>query len=474
MNSESKEGIELTITAVGDVWMGGFRRTAVYDEPEYMGLVKLIRNADVGFVNIETLFLDEMNKVPYQPIGQPIGIERHSADPIIAEDLKWMGFNICATAMNHSNDFGTEGIFSTKRVLDEAGFTQAGIGATLSEATLPSYMQTKKGAVAIISAYSSPFWGQMATDPTPLAPDIARPGVNGIRADWVVDPTSFEKIREVLKIGGTGLRNADQWWKDYFGTDDVIHAPPLYIIKGDEPGTYAYTQPRKADLERNLRAVKGAAGTADWVIFALHDHTRNGIGFNPNDPSSSTKTTARACIDAGADAFFGTGGTEEPGCKGIEIYKNKPIFWTLGVWWEAVESMWRQPWEVYDELLLPLDADISTIVDRMNQMFGRKGTDRKTLEKTWGEGAYEKDKELYWSSFLATMKLEGEQGPNRKVTEIKLYPCDQRGDRPRAQRGRPLLTKGRLARKILGRLKENSAKYGTEIQIKKDIGIVKL
>ena len=233
MNSESKEGIELTITAVGDVWMGGFRRTAVYDEPEYMGLVKLIRNADVGFVNIETLFLDEMNKVPYQPIGQPIGIERHSADPIIAEDLKWMGFNICATAMNHSNDFGTEGIFSTKRVLDEAGFTQAGIGATLSEATLPSYMQTKKGAVAIISAYSSPFWGQMATDPTPLAPDIARPGVNGIRADWVVDPTSFEKIREVLKIGGTGLRNADQWWKDYFGTDDVIHAPPLYIIKGD-------------------------------------------------------------------------------------------------------------------------------------------------------------------------------------------------------------------------------------------------
>lgn len=474
MDSESKEGRELTITAVGDVWIGGFRRTAVYDEPEYMELVKLIRNADVGFVNMETLFLDDKNRVPYQPIGQPIGIERHSADPIIAEDLRRIGFNICSCAMNHSNDFGFEGIFSTMRTLDKAGFTHAGIGATLSEATLPRYMQTKRGAVSIVSAYSSPFWGQMATNPTPLAPGIARPGVNGIRADWIVDPASFDKIREALKTGATDLRETDQWWKDYFGTDDVIHAPPLYIIKGENPGTYAYTQPRKSDLERNLNAVKGAAGTSDWVIFALHDHTRNGIGFNPNDPSSSTQTIARATIDAGADVFFGTAGSEEEACKGIEIYKNKPIFWTLGVWWEAVESMWRQTWEVYDELLLPPDTDISTIIDRMNQMFGRKGTDKKTLKKTWGEGAYEKDKELYWSSFLTTMSLEGEQGPNRKATEIKLYPCDQRGDLPRAQRGRPLLTRGRLARKILGRLAENSAKYGTEIEIKEDIGIVKL
>ena len=56
----------------------------IYDEPEYMELVKLIQDSDVGFVNMETLFLDDQNRVPYQAMGQPLCIERHSADPIIA------------------------------------------------------------------------------------------------------------------------------------------------------------------------------------------------------------------------------------------------------------------------------------------------------------------------------------------------------------------------------------------------------
>ncbi len=470
MTKDRREGTELTITAVGDVWEGGFRRMGIHDEPEYLELINKIREADVGFVNMETLFLDDKNKVNYQSMGQPTAIERHSAEPIIAKDLRSIGFNMCSTAMNHTIDFGPEGVFSTMRVLDEVGFTHAGIGATLSEASLPSYMQTKKGAVAIISAFTSPFWGLMATDPSPLATDTHRPGVNGIRADWIVDPDNWEKINEVQKIGAAGLRDADAWWKEHFGTDDVLKAAPLYIVKGKEPGSYAYTIPRKSDLERNVRSVKGAAGMADWVIYALHDHTTDGLGADRSNPSSSTKTIAKAVIDAGADVFFGTASNGESAYKGIEIYKNKPIFWTLGVWAEMVEGMYFQPWDVFDGLLLPLDADVSTVVDRMNQMFGRKGYDKKTLELNWSR----EDKDLYWSAFLATMKFEGAQGPDRKVTEIKLIPCDLRGDLPRAQRGRPVRARGIIASKVLGLLKENSAKYGTEIEIKNETGIVKL
>jgi poly-gamma-glutamate synthesis protein (capsule biosynthesis protein) len=103
----------------------------------------------------------------------------------------------------------------------------------------------------------------------------------------------------------------------------------------------------------------------------------------------------------------------------------------------------------------------------MNEMGGRKGGyEPKTWERV--------DKELYWSGLLVTMKLEGKQGPNRTVTDIKLYPADLRGDLPRAQRGRPLLAKGTVAQKVLNVMVNQSAKYGTEITIKDDVGIVKL
>jgi poly-gamma-glutamate synthesis protein (capsule biosynthesis protein) len=260
---------------------------AVYDEPEFMALVNLIRDADVGFVNMESNFLDDKNQVPYRPIGQASGIERHHADNIAAQDLQWMGFDICSTAMNHSVDYGYEGILSTKRVLDEAGFIHAGIGATLSEATLPGYMQTKKGAVAIISSYSPSFWALQATDPSPLAPTMARPGVNGVRTNWVVDPQTFEKMKTLSKeFAGplsaiySGIRPADPWWEAHLGAEAIMLSGCIYVIKGKKKGTYAYTQPRQSDLERNVRAVKGAAGMADWVIYAVHDHTRDGKGMD--------------------------------------------------------------------------------------------------------------------------------------------------------------------------------------------------
>jgi len=466
MTSKSGEGTELTITAVGDMWEGGFRRMAVYDEPEFMVLVKLIRDADVGFVNMETNLLDKQNKNPYAGVGQPLwAIERHQADPIIAEDLRWLGFNICSCAMNHSHDFGPEGIFSTIRVLDKVGFTQAGIGATLSEASLPGYMQTKKGAVAIISSYAPAFHGIIATDPSPEH-NAGWPGVNGIRADWILDPETWEAYKNMAeRIGGglMGVRPAEPWDREYFGVDTLQVNGFMFVLKGKEPGNYARTKVRDEDLKRNVRSVKGAAGIADWVIYALHDHTSDGLGSDPDVPSGSTMTLARACIDAGADVFIGTG---MQGYRGIELYRNKPIFYNIGVWQETVESMWRQPMQVYEALRLTKDDDISTVVDRMNVLFNRKAGYRGDY--------FRMEKELYWSGLLVTMKLEGEQGPDRKVTEIKLYPCDLRGDLPRAQRGRPILAKGKVSKKVLEVLKKKSTKLGTEIEIKGDIGVVKL
>ena len=503
LSTKSKEGIEIRVAAVGDVWAGGFRRLAVYDEPEFMELVDLIRDSDVGFVNMETVYLDDKNKVPYRPIGQGgMGFEFHYADNIIAKDLRWMGFNICSCSMNHTVDWGFEGVLSTRRVLDDAGFTHAGTGETLSEASRPGYMQTKNGAVAIVSTNFdfNNNWANMATDPTPLVPPgTARPGANTIRIDWVVDPETFKEILNFQKhIGGgprlVGRLSRDPWYKKYFGSDVIsVGSMPYYIIKGKEAGTYVYSQMRKADFERNLLSVKEAAGMADWVIFSVHDHIKDGKGVYKSPPweggageipSKAAQTLAKAVIEAGADFYVGHACVSS--YQGIEIYKGKPIFYNIGIFQETTEAFRLIPWGIYDNLFLPLDTPLNEIIDYLAWHSGRKGGyDLETYKKerrlvnndpwpTKDFGYGGPDKELYWTGLLVKFKLEGEQGHDRKVTEIKLYPADLRGDMPRAIRGRPLMAKGKIAEKVLERIQKNSEQFGTKIEINDNVGTVVL
>jgi poly-gamma-glutamate synthesis protein (capsule biosynthesis protein) len=443
---------------VGDVWLGGWRRFSMFKEPEFLKMVELIRRADVGYVNMETSFLDDENRYPYYDGGKEDEGERHSADPITAEDLRWMGFDICSTAMNHSYDFGPEGIFSTRRVLDKVGFTHAGIGQDLDQASFPGFMQTDKGTVAIVSAYANAdFLFQQAMNAS-RSGCIGKPGVNGARVDYVMDPNTWDTLKNNLRKVGIWVAEYP-WWTEQFG-GETFQMMGHYFVKGREPGTYASTQMRQLDLERNVRAVQEAAGMADWVIFGCHDHspsTRVDAEGKPN-PSRAVETFVKACMDAGADVYFGTGGAGS--YQGIEIYRNKPIFWNIGVWEESVESMWRQPLNMYEMMGKNRDTPIHELHDQYN-------------ERVWKNPQYV-DPELYWSGLLVTLKLDGEQGPDRRVTEIKLYPCDLLGDRPRAIRGRPVLATGSIARKVLTVMKTKSAQYGTKITIKDDVGTVTL
>src|SRR5690606_37859542 len=85
--------------------------------------------------------------------GQGIG-SFMMADPSVAHDLKWAGFDIMSTAHNHSFDFGAEGLAATKRHMKEADIVTAGTGADLELASEPGYLEKKRGRVALVATSS--------------------------------------------------------------------------------------------------------------------------------------------------------------------------------------------------------------------------------------------------------------------------------------------------------------------------------
>ncbi len=77
--------------------------------------------------------------------------------------------------------------------------------------------------------------------------------------------------------------------------------------------------------------------------------------------------------------------------------------------------------------------------------------------------------EKYWISVLPIMKFK-----NDFLEELVLYPIELGQDKPRSQRGRPMLADKTEGLKILNIIRKLSIPYGTEIDVKDNIGIVRL
>ena len=122
------------------------REMSMYREPKFLALRDLLRSADVGVTSIETLFHD----YEHPPAYITGGLHRRTA-PKVIDDLRWMGFNLVAAANNHGFDFGEAGLLTHMRNLDEHGLAYAGVGANMSRARQPRYLDTPAGRVALIS-----------------------------------------------------------------------------------------------------------------------------------------------------------------------------------------------------------------------------------------------------------------------------------------------------------------------------------
>jgi poly-gamma-glutamate synthesis protein (capsule biosynthesis protein) len=135
---------DLRIALTGEAMLS--RPLRPYQEPAFLKLRDLLQSADVRFTNGETLFHD------YEHGAGHLHVTYMRCDRRLIPELQWFGINLLACANNHSHDYGEGGLLTSGRHLDDAGLAHAGTGANAAAAVAPTYLNTARGRVALVSA----------------------------------------------------------------------------------------------------------------------------------------------------------------------------------------------------------------------------------------------------------------------------------------------------------------------------------
>lgn len=445
---------DFTIAVTGDSMLT--RKLSVFREERFQALVNILREADAAFTNLETT-------VHTWDEGSP-GLTQGTfmtTDPRLLDDLKWMGLKIVSCANNHAFDYGESGILATIRHLGEAGLVHAGSGRNLAEAKAPGYLDTPHGRLGLIAATATYRPWNAAGE---QRPDLkGRPGVNplGFQTIYSVDRSAFDELRRVCRgLGFDSLRERNRG--HFYSSREIPEDKEAEVeffgqrfVRGDSFSITTKANPR--DVEAQLKSVREARRQADWVMVSLHCHEFGGRSLLRASKRSELEEVAdfvaafaHEAIEAGADLVV-CHGSHFP--LGIEIYKGKPVFYSLGNFVFQNETVRFFPADAYERFNLDAKATPADFLDAR--------TDKDTKGHP-GEP-------LYWENIVARCRFR-----EKKLAEVRLYPIDQGHGRPRAQRGRPLLADREVGDRILQRLQRLSLPYGTEISNKDGVGTIEM
>lgn len=414
-----------TIALTGDAIIT--RALSPYKEPEFLRLIELIRSADVAFTNLEMLFHD------YEPSpASQSGGTYMRAEPKLVRELVWAGFDIVSMANNHTGDYGPEGMRLTRMHAEAAGLVTAGAGEDLYEAREARFLETHEGRVALVSASAT--FTEASRAGAPRGGVRGRPGLSPLRFSTtrVVLPAHLEELRGVLAKMGQRVSEPGRPL-NVFGTR---------LEAGDAAGVR--TEADSADVAAIADVVRNADALADFVIVAIHAHT----------DGDYLKAFAHTMVDAGADVVVGHGPHY---LRGIEIYRGKPILYSLGDFLFQNETLLRLPYDNYEPY---------GIADDM----GKWVADFNAARYQNDTRSYPANREI-WESVVAVPTFQG-----GTLVSLELHPITLGFRQPSAVRGRPLLADRELGAKIVGDLVERSRPYGTAVEwdAGRGIGVVRL
>jgi len=256
----------ITLCAVGDV-------AAFYKQPETMfeHTAAILNAADLCFSQNERHYTDRHTEKDLMP-GVPV---TEIAPLAHARALKDAGFDVMSFASNHCMDLGADAMMGTIAALQANGSVVIGAGSNIAAARKPAIFERDGTRVAFL-AYCSvgrPGWEAAAN----------KPGCAPMRASTYYQQTDYQP-----------------------GT------PPAIL-------SFAYPQDLQA-MQDDIRKLKSSA---DVVVISFHW----GIHNVRATLAMYEREVAHAAIDAGADLIVG----HHPHVlKGIEVYKGKAIFYSMG------------------------------------------------------------------------------------------------------------------------------------------------
>jgi len=267
----------ITIHAVGDV-------SPARDRGEFLlaPTASVLSKADIGFCQLENPF-SEKKLARTGTSGYPLDKDREPSSfddqlpcsPADAAALVNAGLKVCSFASNRCFRMGQEGFLNTLDVLKEKNLHVIGAGRNIAEARKPALLNVKNTKIAFLGYNSVVAPGSEA--------QADKPGCAPVRAS-----TSYQQVD----------------WQP--GT------PPKII-------TSAFSD----DLSAMVDDIRKAKEQADVVIMSIHW----GVHLIPAVIAMYQFEVGHAAVDAGADLILG----HHPHIlKGIEVYKGKPIFFSIG------------------------------------------------------------------------------------------------------------------------------------------------
>ena len=398
-----------------------------------------VKAHDVAFLNLESTFHDREG-IPSALSGGTWAM----SDPRILDDMKEYGFNLFNTANNHSCDYSQSGVLATIEHLKKRDMVFAGTGKDLGDASKPCYLDTKHARVALIACNSSGDDSARAGAQTEDLP--GRPGANPMRClkRFHVDQAHYDMVKElaeITKVNASTERIIELGYAAPYAEGQFPFGASRFIL---DDHCWVESVPHAGDMERMVKMIKEAKKQADIVLVSIHSHYYD--ERTTNLPSQFIETFARNCIDAGADVIIGHGPHE---LQGIEKYKDGLIFYSIGNYIFETETVEYQPWDAYANKGYDATMKVGEYMD---------------LRSKNGTAGYGTLWEI-WNSVMAAWTME-----DGKITEVQLYPVTLNMERPRAQKGKPVMNK---SEKTLKYLAELSKPYGTEIEIVDGVGYIR-
>lgn len=407
--------------------------------PGVDAIASYIREADVRMTNLETTIT-----------AKPCYTNAYycdtllTTDPAKLDEVKRFGIEVCGCANNHSTDFGPDGLMETIHWLDEAGLKHCGTGSDLREASAPATVNTAEGSVALFSHACVNRKNESGRAGIEHDGIPGRPGVNALRRieESLVTKEEMAFIRDLAK---RTMVNAQEDLEKAYGVGELDDGTFSYgmqkFVLAEKTGKN--TRCNETDMARAENAIRDAKLYHRYAVSMVHSHQFKAL--REDEPDYYLEEFAHRCIDAGSDAVVCTGNHL---LKGIEIYKDRPVFYGLGNFIFQTEYVSRTSGDMMEMLGFPLSltgAEVS----------------RRRVEK--GSASMERNQVFFLSVVPQWTITDG------KLTDITLLPVELGLKEPWGLKGLPSPCAPEM---VFEHLQEVCAPMGTKLAI--DGGTIKV
>lgn len=406
---------------------------------EYPGFDKIrdfIIRGDARFFNLETTLNYEGECFASQFSGGTYV----RTNPEGFGDMLRYGFNMTSFNNNHAMDFSYEGLLATLDHVESYGIVNSGVGRNLDEASAPRYLDTPNGRVALISVNTSFDPSMMAGKQSRRFP--GRPGINGLRHTQTLTVTAkdFVRIQELAEKTGVNFEEKVHIAQGYKkpAPEGVCQMGALRFELGEKAGRVQKCN--EEDVARVEKAIFEAQLQANYILVSLHHH-QMGPGSNELPPDF-VEEFAHRCIDAGAHAVIGHGPHL---LRPVEVYKNRPIFYSLGDFLMQLYSVEVAPEDFYEKQNLTSDATVHELLKKRSNNFTRGLMEDPVMSEAVIP---------YW-------EME-----NGELTKLELLPVTCHQNENKSLSGLPVVAE---TAEFAERLAKLSAPYGVKMKLENGI-----